>query len=208
MNLGRQATAGASQRLPGAVIGRIRVLRPSPRCPHPPGRGPPRRTPPQAGVGPPPRADGHAPPWSPPLPPTPGADPPQRVDHSRGAARRGSWPTFHPLTSADAGCTRSSNDRTRPADPATASPTGSATTPRRSPPDDRPTVHPDAASGRAAAAPAAPTPHQSDHDDPASGRSTASHPQRSAGHALDPADRSPQTKPATKHARRDGAKPD
>ena len=103
------------------------------------------------------------------------------------AAGPGSSPRSHPLTSGDAGYRPSSSSRTAPADPATGTPSGSGTRSRRSPPGGHSTGAP-AADAQAAAAPAAPTPHQSGHASSADhhprGNPTGNDPPRSTGHAL------------------------
>lgn len=186
VDLGAQSTAGPPQRLPAHRLRRRRrrilVIRPSPLCGRPAPPRPPWRCPvpaaaasasppgcPWAGRGErPQRADVHEPPWSPPRPSTPIP----RPRRNRPAAHPGPLPTFHHLTSGDAASAGSSSFRSTAARLATATRFESATTPRRSPDGDRPSGHPDSASGPAATAPAAPTAHRSSHGDQAQVRIT------------------------------------
>ena len=80
------------------------------------------------------RAGARGPPSHPPRPSTP-CPPPH---HTRRAAGPGSSPRSRPLTSGDAGYTRSSSSRTAPADPATGTPPG----PVEDPVDHQPVIIP------------------------------------------------------------------
>ena len=126
------ARPGPAQRLPvlaglaGSVpAGGVLVIRCSPPCA--PGRSAAATASrsgsmsPAAHAAPRPRAGAPGPPSHPPPPSTP-CPPPH---HTRPAARPGSSPTSRPLTSGDAGYTRSSSSRTAPAGPATGTPPGS-----------------------------------------------------------------------------------
>ena len=147
LGVGQQVNLGAQS----AVVPVRATAAPAARLGCPWGvRGGPRR-----------RADGRGPRSSRPRPSSPG--PPQR--RTRRVTRRGCSPRSRPLTSGDAASTPSSSSRRTTADPATANPSGSATTPRRSPAGDQATAHPDTASGPVATVPAEPIHHRSDHDD-------------------------------------------
>ena len=97
-------------------------------------------------------------PWHRPPPPSPG----HALHRTRPAARSGSFPRSRQRTSGDAGYRPCSSSRTAPADPATGTRPGPGGTPHRSPAGDHSTDAPAADDG-AATAPAAPTPHRSDH---------------------------------------------
>ena len=123
---------------------RILVIRFSPLCG--PGRSAwprpasPGQRPLAADAGPRPRADAPGPPSRPPRPSTPSPLP----RRTRPAARPGSSPMSRPLTSADAGYTRSSSSRTPLADRATGTPPGCG----RNPVNHRPVITPPAAPRR------------------------------------------------------------
>ena len=85
---------------------------------------------------------------------------PCRLVAASPQAGPGSSPRSRPLTSGDAGYTRSSSYRTAPGGPATGIPSGRGRTPRRSPAGDHSTDAP-AADDAAAKAPAGTTPHHS-----------------------------------------------
>ena len=172
VNLGGQPAPGPAQRLPllrpgrlGPRGRRILVIRFSPLCG--PGRSAwprpasPGQRPLAADAGPRPRADAPGPPSRPPRPSTPSPLP----RRTRPAARPGSSPMSRPLTSADAGYTRSSSSRTPLADRATGTPPGCGRKSRQSPSGDHATGRP-ATDQRAGAPAGAPTPHQSGHGVP------------------------------------------
>ena len=169
VNLAGQPAPGPAQRLPllrpgrlGPRGRRILVIRFSPLCG--PGRSAwprpasPGRCRAPAHAGPRPRADAPGPPSRPPRPSTPSPLP----HRTRHAARPGSSPMSHPLTSADAGYTRSSSSRTPLADRATGTPPGCGRKSRQSPSGDHATGRP-AVDQRAGTPAGAPTPHQSGH---------------------------------------------
>lgn len=124
MNLARQPAAGAAQRLSARLTAGFLVIRPCPPRPACWSRQPPRRCRRADRAGRRRHGDGrgrfrHRRPPSIPAP---------RADRHSDTARPGSPPTYHRLTSGDAGCRRSSSSRTRAADPATATRCASART--------------------------------------------------------------------------------